>query len=675
MAYNKYDNYPSLKKPGVYPSGSIVELGLDNDNLEKFSLGNWNSFVGKNKIFIQGKDFHDDNAKGRPVNIAFDQDIIQLGRIMYRRGGDSFTGDIITDSISTEEGLGLNEIADIPTIQYEDITDNNPSAQDEELSIEKRDRHFAVWGYYYDGGDPTIDEWNLNNQTLKVDKILSLDSTMAFIKPRDGYVPPSPLVFEFDDGGDMGLTLEREVTGDIFAEGDFTHELFFPIKFGFGTGGDGDDRVLGNIIYPPLVNPNSDFGFWELEMQTEDDDFWNLLGSPTFSYNFFLTDDIILSAIEETSFSVNVHISGSDKAFLYRGELDELSMFDSSYPIKAELNLDVYGSGETFLNEIDESGTSNYLLNLFYMETTDAASFIEELGGLFYYTYQVIQWGDEKSLLTDDQIKESYFFSLYDTEEYPEPDNYFLKKWKSSRHNHAKPIQDLVNHTYNTPGVKSIKIIVYKYDKFKSLLLQTYLVNKNIVINDGLLKSQDFSIFGGTDFNFLPLSNKEAIIGGLDEDSKYNNSVEKIKKDDNFIEEDYLERQSSRDFIDNFNKGLYGETPGQLDLSTTRMYKKPLDIYDFITNDKQSIVDNNFNINTLPINSFATDIFISNNDCIVDLNPQDIEYLSIQNKTGTADKAILIGDYKVNQPKGGRVQKQGVMQTPLLEQNTDKQAF
>ena len=200
-------------------------------------------------------------------------------------------------------------------------------------------------------------------------------------------------------------------------------------------------------------------------------------------------------------------------------------------------------------------------------------------------------------------------------------------------------------------------------------------MNKNIVINDGLLKSQDFSIFGGTDFNFLPLSNKEAIIGGLDEDSKYNNSVEKIKKDDNFIEEDYLERQSSRDFIDNFNKGLYGETPGQLDLSTTRMYKNPLDIYDFITNDKQSIVDNNFNINTLPINSSATDIFISNNDCIVDLNPQDIEYLSIQNKTGTADKAILIGDYKVNQPKGGRVQKQGVMQTPLLEQNTDKQAF
>jgi len=159
----------------------------------------------------------------------------------------------------------------------------------------------------------------------------------------------------------------------------------------------------------------------------------------------------------------------------------------------------------------------------------------------------------------------------------------------------------------------------------------------------------------------------------LDDDSKYNNSVEKIKKDDNFIIEDYLERVSSREFINNFNKKLYGESPGQLDLSTTRMYKKPLDIYDFINADKLEWITQGSG--SLPINSSATDIFISNEDCIVDLNPQDIEYLSIQNKTGTADKAILIGDYKVNQPKDGKVQRQGVMQTPRIEENTDKQAF
>ena len=79
----------------------------------------------------------------------------------------------------------------------------------------------------------------------------------------------------------------------------------------------------------------------------------------------------------------------------------------------------------------------------------------------------------------------------------------------------------------------------------------------------------------------------------MDKDSKYNNSIEKIKKDDNFIEKDYLEQASSREFIDNFNKKLYGEQPGQLDLGINRVFKGSYDIYDFITDDKQSIIDNN----------------------------------------------------------------------------------
>jgi len=293
------------------------------------------------------------------------------------------------------------------------------------------------------------------------------------------------------------------------------------------------------------------------------------------------------------------------------------------------------------------------------------------------YKYKVLQWGDEKQKLTNEQILNTFYLSWYNTEIVSD---WILKRYDrevKSTENFIKTDANLnlTSHVYNISGLKSIKAIVYRINQAETDVLETKLITTNILINDGYLTSQDFSIFGGADFNFLPLSNKEAIIGGLGEDSKYNNSVEKIKQNDNFIQEDYLEKASSRDFIDNFNKGMYGESPGQLDLSTTRMFKKPLDIYDFITNDKQSIVDNNFNINTLPINSSATDIFISNNDCIVDLNPHDIEYLSIQNKTGTADKAILIGDYKVNQPKDGRVQKQGVMQTPLLDDTQDKQAF
>lgn len=301
----------------------------------------------------------------------------------------------------------------------------------------------------------------------------------------------------------------------------------------------------------------------------------------------------------------------------------------------------------------------------------------------YLYKYKVLQWGDEKQKLTNNQLLDSFYLSWYNTEtssdwvikqysnEMKSADN-FIKTYSIEDN---KGYFNLTPHVYNTSGLKAIKTIVYQLNQQQTDILETKLITTNIVINDGLLASQDFSIFGGADFNFLPLTDKEAIIGGLDEDSNYNNSVEKIKKDDNFVQEDYLERVSSKDFIDNFNNQLYGKSPGQLDLSTTRVFKKPLDIYDFITNDKQSIVDNNFTIDTLPINSSATDIFISNKDCIVDLNPQDVDYLSIQNKTGVADKAILIGDYKINQPKDGKIQREGVMETPTLEDNQDKQAF
>ena len=47
MAYEKKDNYPKRRKPGIYPEGTDKQLGINNDDLEKFSLGNWNSIVKK----------------------------------------------------------------------------------------------------------------------------------------------------------------------------------------------------------------------------------------------------------------------------------------------------------------------------------------------------------------------------------------------------------------------------------------------------------------------------------------------------------------------------------------------------------------------------------------------------------------------------------------------------
>ena len=192
-------------------------------------------------------------------------------------------------------------------------------------------------------------------------------------------------------------------------------------------------------------------------------------------------------------------------------------------------------------------------------------------------------------------------------------------------------------------------------------------------MNDGSLSSQDFSIFGTSNFNLLPLKDNQAIIGGIDENSEYNNSVFKIVKDDNFIRSDYLERVSSRDYVKKFKNGSLGKQPGQLDLGQTRVFTEPKDIYDFIGADKLKWI--NDGSGSLPINSLATDIFIRDDKCVVDLNPSNSEYSAIQNQAGLEGVGVLIGDYKVNQPEGSGIQREGAMETPLLETDNEKQAF
>ena len=54
MSYEKKNNYPSVKTPGIYPEEDDRKLGLDTDDLNELSLGNWNSIFKGNKLFLSG---------------------------------------------------------------------------------------------------------------------------------------------------------------------------------------------------------------------------------------------------------------------------------------------------------------------------------------------------------------------------------------------------------------------------------------------------------------------------------------------------------------------------------------------------------------------------------------------------------------------------------------------
>ena len=341
------------------------------------------------------------------------------------------------------------------------------------------------------------------------------------------------------------------------------------------------------------------------------------------------------------------------------------------------------------------------------LDTTNLGELIEaelDFVNTPIYKYLVLQWGDEERPLTDQEIKDSFYFSYYNEEDdvtalsVGNAKNLF-KAYRDAKYikinNDGIVENQLYSHFYKTPGLKHIKIIVFRVDYNNQFIAETKLLQSNIFINDGAALTRDFEIFGGTDYSLLPLGNTEAIIGGLSDDSDYTQNVNTLSNDNVFDNDELIIRKTANVFSRNFNNGQYGQYPGTLDIGPIRMFNTPTyrGIYDYIygrgqqgdvyptgQSDLLNIFDGEFEIENnvvpqLPLNSLATDIFINNNNCIVDMNPQTIEYLTIPNKAGKQDKGIIIGDYKIKKPVNSKIVRESFMKTPEIESDIEEQAF
>ena len=418
------------------------------------------------------------------------------------------------------------------------------------------------------------------------------------------------------------------------------------------------------------------------------------LGYPYFDYDYIFggndSEESVFGNSAVSSYDVEEIIDYKVDCYITQNDEDiSLKYYEiggeeyrtTSYPLEINLNINLFDDeghdySDPFAGGFDSQSTFE-LIDLLYGGVEYTTGTINNLiNKPFHYRYEVIQWGDEKSLLTDEQIEASYYFSMYDIEEYPaDTDSFEYKKFVQA-HIKSQPLNSISKHVYNSPGVKRIKIIVYKMSSNGGFILQTYLVQKNIVVSDGNLSAQDFAIFGLGNFRYLPIKENQVIIGGLTSGSEYNQSVSKILKDDDFMEEDYLEKVSSIQYLRKFNNQLLGDSSipsAQMDIGNVRMFKEPKDIFSFIGGDRLGILTNSSE--TLPINSFATDIFISDDNCIVDLHPSDNELFTIQNKVGGKGQGVIVGDYKLVQPKTSRIRRDGDMNRPEIVTEKDRQAF
>ena len=59
----------------------------------------------------------------------------------------------------------------------------------------------------------------------------------------------------------------------------------------------------------------------------------------------------------------------------------------------------------------------------------------------------------------------------------------------------------------------------------------------------------------------------------------------------------------------------------------------------------------------------------------MDFNPPNNELFSIQNQAGKDEIGVIVGDYKVVQPKTSRIRREGDMNRPEIVTEKDRQAF
>ena len=314
----------------------------------------------------------------------------------------------------------------------------------------------------------------------------------------------------------------------------------------------------------------------------------------------------------------------------------------------------------------------NFGLDLFQLDLRDQFA-----GNKF--KFHVLEWGDEDVKLSNEEILNSEFFALYDVDDDTFDKSQAKKllqiianaKYYKSYGSTQYPQNETLNfyqHTYTDSGVFPIKTVIFRMNSDETVLLETILLNSNIVVNDAGESLQDFNIFGASDFNVLPLKtdrdDRELIIGGITERSKYVKSVRKIERDDVYGQQDYLEKRYNERFLPLMEDSLYGDHPGKLDLSTARIFTKPYDLSYFIEPVSE---DEN--------RSRATDILIDNTECIFELNPSEVDG-GVLESTGNSDsQGILIGDYKLIKEQNREMRKEDSMDIPKIETRRDNQAF
>jgi len=135
-----------------------------------------------------------------------------------------------------------------------------------------------------------------------------------------------------------------------------------------------------------------------------------------------------------------------------------------------------------------------------------------------------------------------------------------------------------LQHNYTTPGIKSIKSVMFNYRKTEDGTIEALrwkFIKSRIYLDIPINQFPDFGELGGIDYTTIPWPYTTPVIGGVSEDSKYKISIENTLGSGNIGELDLIDETF---LVESQENNEIGQNIEKLDLEQCRYFNKSYDM-------------------------------------------------------------------------------------------------
>tara|TARA_R110001592_G_scaffold198193_2_gene446388 strand:+ start:755 stop:4273 length:3519 start_codon:yes stop_codon:yes gene_type:complete len=133
----------------------------------------------------------------------------------------------------------------------------------------------------------------------------------------------------------------------------------------------------------------------------------------------------------------------------------------------------------------------------------------------------------------------------------------------------------LIRKSYTTPGIKTIKSIVFSYDDMTNQVGRWKLVTSRFFLDIPINQYPDFAEVGGSDYTIIPWPYTTPVIGGVDNDSKYKKSVRDTLSGGKILDTELIDE---RFLVNDLENDELGKSVKDMDLEQIRYFNKSYEL-------------------------------------------------------------------------------------------------